>query len=139
MADDMISAGEFGRFRADFSGWLDRHERATADGFSGIHSRLDELNGRTRSNSESVTALGVRIEQLEPISASVQAIQQHGCAQLAAHRALLPSAEAIEKVPGWTYRKKVVASGGLVVVGGAVAELIDIVYRHFATVQHIIK
>lgn len=140
MGDDMITGAEFGRFRVDFSAWQDRLETRLSEGFAGVHNRLDELNGRTRKNTENLMVLDAKVARLEPIETHVMEIQSKGCAQFEAHRALMSPAEiAEEERPKWPRRRQVAAGGGLVGAGVLLTKLVDIIYQHFASLQHVAK
>lgn len=89
MADDMITGAEFGRFRADFAAWQDRHERMTTEGFKGVHDRLDTLNGRVRTAETELALVVERAGRIDTINEAVTEIHDKGCAQYAAHRDVL--------------------------------------------------
>ena len=76
MSDEFITSGEFSRWRADFQGFQERLDERLDSGFDGMNHRLDELNGRTRRNSEAIIALDSRVEN----------IRHSGCARLASHQ-----------------------------------------------------
>jgi hypothetical protein len=116
---EMITAGEFGRFREDLSSWQDRLVGQLGDGFKGVHDRLDELNGRTRKNSEGLAEVIVRQEHFEPVVDRIQSIQEHGCAQIDAHRAMLATGDVVLGPPAWDSRKKAIVGGGLIAGGAA--------------------
>lgn len=46
----------------------DRLTEAMQAGFSGVHERLDALNGRTRKNSEDIVQLRERVRGIAPKS-----------------------------------------------------------------------
>lgn len=54
-----------GPTREEFAAFSDRLYTQMDDGFAGVHSRLDELNGRTRTGEIETGKLGVRIEVIE--------------------------------------------------------------------------
>lgn len=124
MAEDNVSGAEFGRWRQDFSAFQDRLESRLNDGFTGVHDRLDELNGRTRKNSEAVVALDMR----------VTAIQSTGCGQFQAHRAVLEATTDLDApTRKWHQDKRII--GPAVGLGVPAAlyggfELIKVVFEY---------
>ena len=79
MPDDFITSGEFSRWRSDFQEFQGRLDERLDKGFDGLNHRLDDLNGRTRKNSEAIIALDSRVEN----------IRTSGCSQVAAHKKTL--------------------------------------------------
>lgn len=130
MADEYVTSGEFGRWRTDFAAYQTReadhlesmerrivaHIDARVDG---IDQRLDELNGRTRKNSEAIIALDSQVE----------AIATHGCGQLAVHRQTL--AEMEDRRPPLHRDRRAYGSAGL---GAAVVALL---YAAASWLQHL--
>ena len=102
MGDDNVTGAEFGRWRSDFAAFQDRLESRLSMGFGQINARLDELNGRTRKNSE---GLGV-------LDARVSSIQEQGCAQIHAHRELVTEASALAAPAPSRKRDAAMAGGG---------------------------
>lgn len=84
MPDEFVTSGEFGRWRADFQAFQERLDERLDTGFSGLNHRLDDLNGRTRKNSEAIVALDSRVEN----------IRQSGCSQVRSHRSTLDKLDA---------------------------------------------
>jgi hypothetical protein len=131
---DMVTGAEFGRWRSDFAAFQERLETRLNEGFGGLNGRLDELNGRTRKNTEELVAVDTRLDQLEPIGTRVQAIQERGCAQLATHRQLLATdaGEGLTLTPArWTKKKQALVGGGLVASGAALLPLLQEILRLF--------
>jgi hypothetical protein len=79
MSDEFITGGEFGRWRQDFQSFQERLDERLDRGFGGLNNRLDELNGRTRKNSEAIVSLDTRVEN----------IRTSGCQNLKAHQTTL--------------------------------------------------
>ncbi len=79
MSDEFITGGEFGRWRQDFQGFQERLDERLDRGFGGLNNRLDELNGRTRKNSEAIVSLDSRAEN----------IRTGGCSPVKTHQAAL--------------------------------------------------
>ncbi len=79
MSDEFITGGEFGRWRQDFQSFQVRLDERLERGFGGLNDRLDDLNGRTRKNSEAIVALDSRVEN----------IRTSGCQNLKSHQAAL--------------------------------------------------
>lgn len=115
METEYITGAEFGRWRVDFQAFQDRLEDRLAEGFHGVHSRLDELNGRTRKNSESIVVL----------TKDVELLQTKGCAQLQAHRGLLDvlPETGLSSTP-WARRRQLIIGGGLVTGGALIIPVI---------------
>jgi hypothetical protein len=51
--------------RDDLNRLEDRLTEAMAAGFSGVHSRLDSLNGRTRTNENNIVRIQERLKQTQ--------------------------------------------------------------------------
>ena len=118
MSDDFITGGEFGRFRADHSAWRIEIGKQITDGFAGVHSRLDAMNGRGRETAAKV----------EIVEADVERLMVHGCGQYEKHRAILEGGT----VEGGVSKKRqaVTAAGaGAGVVG--LIEMARAVVTHF--------
>lgn len=113
MSDDVVTGGEFGRWRADFAAFQERLDERMDRGFGGLNSRLDDLNGRTRKNAEAIVALDGRID----------AIATHGCGQLEAHRAVM-EANGPEGKPWHRDKRTWVGTG---VGAGVIAVLYEII------------
>lgn len=125
MNEDVVSGAEFGRFRNDFLAFQDRLQRQIDTGFGGVHGRLDELNGRTRRNSEAIAVIDTRIGNLETeegsVSAVVTNIRDHGCSQLENHTSVLQAANGGGPLAGyWTPKKKAAVGGGLLATGALI-------------------
>lgn len=127
MSDEHVTSAEFTRFRSDFTAFQDRLQRQIDGGFTGVHGRLDELNGRTRGNSEAIVGLGTRLTSLEKEEgealAVVEGIRDHGCSQFENHSSVMRAMNGDERddldlTGHWSPRKKVAVGGGLVAVGG---------------------
>lgn len=122
--DDVVTGAEFGRWRSDFQAFQTRLDSQLLDGFRGVHSRLDELNGRTRHNSEAIIVASARLDRIEDednkIEEVVRSIKDDGCSQLANHAQILKAtggvpAESI--LPFNLTSRKVAVGGGLVGLG----------------------
>ena len=123
---DYITGAEFARWRTDFVAFRAELAVQIRDGFAGTHARLDEINGRTRKNSESVVELTTRLDKIDEddsaIKNTVDAIQSKGCAQLKNHGEIVQviRGDGEGTTPeGWSRRKKVAVSGGLIAGGAA--------------------
>lgn len=117
MTDEYVTSGEFGRWRADFRESMGRLDQRLDAGFKGVHDRLDDLNGRTRKNSEWIVG----------VEAKVDHVLQDGCAQLSAHRRLLESSPLDEGGAArqhWARDKR--TYGGIGLGGAAVALLYEL-------------
>ena len=129
MADDYITSGEFGRFRADHSAWRVEITKQIGDGFSGINQRLDAMNGRGRE-----TAAGLAVVQ-----ADVERLTEHGCAQYDKHREVLetvvvPSLSKVSKKRMWEDWHPAAKAGAGVGGFAALATLLELVrqiLQHF--------
>ena len=76
--------------RDEFQAFSDRIERAMADGFSGIHARLDALNGRTRAAepcTSSENGMPHRVTQPVLAAAALVTLLPAGSAQAQGHDA----------------------------------------------------
>ena len=102
MTDEFITSGEFSRWRHDFQEFQGRLDDRLDKGFDGLNHRLDDLNGRTRKNSEAIIALDSRVEN----------IRMSGCSQLTRHQNTLDIVAQPEK---WHKDKRVWMGGA----GGA--------------------
>lgn len=51
--------------RDEFQATIDRLYTVIATGFEGVHDRLDQLNGRTRTNEVGIDRLGLRVSLME--------------------------------------------------------------------------
>lgn len=123
---DYVTGAEFARWMREESEFRDRLERRMATnavavqaGLDKIEHHLAEINGRTRHNSEGLSALDVRIARIEredeAIQQTVQSIHDEGCSQYSAHVATL---ERLGAAPSdWSTRKKTVIGGALVGTG----------------------
>lgn len=122
---EYITAAEFARWRTDFVAFRAELNAQLRDGFTGTHDRLDEINGRTRKNSEGIVELTTRLDRIDEddgaIRQTVTAIQSQGCAQLKHHGAMIQTLQnGGEDVPtAWPRRKQVIVGGGLVAGGAA--------------------
>jgi hypothetical protein len=129
MGDDYITAGEWGRFRADHSQWRIEIARQINDGFTGVNARLDQMNGRARD-----TAAG-----LEVVEADLSRLTQHGCAQYEKHRETLetvvvPTLARVARPRVWDEwhpAAKVGASVGGFALLATLMELVGRVLAHF--------
>ena len=129
MGDDFITGGEFGRFRADFTNWQVEIRRQMADGFAGTHERLDDINGRGRTNSEAIRVLETEVHSLT----------EHGCAQYEKHRETLetvvvPTLARVARPRVWDEwhpAAKVGASVGGFALLATLMELVARVLAHF--------
>lgn len=119
-ADEVITAGEFGRFRADFQQFQTRLEQRLNDGFTGLHSRLDDIDARTRSNAERIVCLDVRLGRIERDEQAVNTTVNQIRDEAIARTGEPPS------MSGWTAKKKATVIGSAA-AGGAV--LWSIVYE----------
>ena len=128
MADEFLTSGEFGRFRIDLTAWRAEIAKQIADGFTGVHSQLDDINGRGRRNSEQIAVLHTEVQNLT----------DHGCAQYEEHRKVLtdgviPKLDQIE--PTGCREWHPVAKGAAGVGGfAALATLMELfarILRHF--------
>ena len=115
MSDDFVTSGEFGRWRSDFQAFQERLDERLDRGFSGVNHRLDDLNGRTRKNSEAIVSLDQRIDS----------IRNGGCGQLRAHQKLLGT-----DAPKARWRDRRVWFGG-----GVGAALIAAMYEMAKAIQ----
>lgn len=128
MADDYVTGAEFGRWRLDFNSFQDRletHLRASdverQAGFTGVHERLDELNGRTRKNSEALVALDGQVAN----------VQARGCGQIAEHQKTLLAISQAPAVtteePPWHKNKNTwLGMGGGATIAAILYELVRI-------------
>jgi hypothetical protein len=127
MADEYITGGEFGRFRADFTAWRAEIAKQMTDGFAGVHSRLDDINGRGRKNSEDIRVMEAELHNLV----------ENGCAQYNDHRKLLDDvvvpAVSRPKVlwENWHPAAKVGAGAGGFVGLATFIELFDRLLKHW--------
>jgi hypothetical protein len=121
MVDDFVTTGEFSRWRADFQGFQARLNDQLHDGFTGIHARLDQLNGRTRQNSEMIASSAT---ELELVKEDIDLIRDRGCAQLASHRATLAGALAPPADFQWT-KKHTAVTGAAGAAGAAILALVE--------------
>jgi hypothetical protein len=134
MTEDYVSGAEFGRFLQDFSRFQDRLERRLNDGFGGMNARLDDLNGRTRKNSEAIAAAVVRLDAIEnedsEIERAVANIRDHGCSQLESHATVMRAVANGGDGDGdllsgyWPRKKKIAVGGGLLALGGVIGTLL---------------
>jgi hypothetical protein len=127
MDGEFLTTGEFGRFRADFTQWQAELRRQMFEGFQGTHTRLDDINGRGRKNSEAIAVL----------ESEVRNLTDHGCAQYDEHRKVLtevvvPSLEK-RSTPWseWHPAAKVGAAGGGFAVLAALMEIFGRILAHF--------
>jgi hypothetical protein len=120
---DAVSAGEFGRWRSDFQAFQARLDERLDAGFGGMNDRLDDLNGRTRKNSEAISVLDER----------VNSIRVSGCAQLSAHRAVMDEVPLAVRKTWRDWHPAAKAGAGVGVGAGliAVVELINRLLAHF--------
>lgn len=130
MADEYITGGEFGRFRADHTQWRIEIAKQISDGFSGINKRLDDMNGRGRETAARV----------EIVEADVERLMQHGCAQYDHHRDTLeqlvvPKLNHVEQRvrpwDDWHPAAKVAGGVGGFAVLATFLELVRQVLQHF--------
>ena len=119
MSEEYITSGEFGRWRGDFQAFQERLEERLNEGFHGINHRLDELNGRTRRNSESIVALDSRVEN----------IRHSGCARLHYHEKAL-ALGATPPTARWKDKR-------LWVGGGVGAAIITTIYEGVRALQQL--
>jgi hypothetical protein len=117
MSDEMVTAGEFGRWRGDFQAFQARLDHQLGSGFDAINERLDALNGRTRTQAEAIVALDAKILH----------ISSRGCARYDEHR------EAITQLAAPALSKKqqagVAAGAGAGLVG--LIEIAKVAVLHF--------
>ena len=118
MGDDFITGGEFGRFRADHSAWRIEIGKQITDGFAGVHSRLDAMNGRGRETAAKV----------EIVEADVERVMVHGCGQYERHRDILEGG-TVEGGVSKRQQVGIAAGTGAGLVG--VIEIVRAVVLHF--------
>lgn len=115
--DDVITGGEFGRFRADFNARMGEFSDRMDARFDAIDGKFADLNGRTRKQAEAIVALDTQIVQ----------IAARGCGRYEEHQqAITLLAES-----GGLSRKKqagIAAGSGAGLVG--VIEIIKLALQH---------
>ena len=137
---EYITAAEFGRWRTDFIAFRAELSVQLRDGFKGLADRLDDINGRGRENATAIEVLISRLDGVDrddgSIKATVQDIQQHGCAKLREHGSVVQALQnGGDDVPErWPRRKQVAIGGGLLAGGAGLWELIHAALDHFMTV-----
>lgn len=123
--DDVITGGEFGRFRADFNARMgevsDRmgefSDRMDAR-FDPIDQKFADLDGRTRTQAEAIVALDTR----------VATIASRGCGKYEEHQQVI----ALLAENGGLSRKKqigIAAGSGAGFIG--VIEVVKLAMQHF--------
>jgi hypothetical protein len=121
MADDYVTTGEFGRFRADQAQWRGEIAKQITDGFSGIHTRLDAMNGRGRDTAAKV----------DIVEADVERVMKHGCGQYERHLEVLGDTSVAET--GVSKKKQVGIAAG---TGAGIVGFIELMR---AVVTHVWK
>lgn len=139
---EYITAAEFGRWRTDFVAFRAELHSQLHEGFLQMNQRLDDINGRGRTNAEGLAVLTARIDKVDEddgeIRTAVKDIQAKGCAQLANHGAVVKTlqrrADADADVDReWPPKKRLVVGGGLLAGGAGLWELVHGLLDHFLT------